>query len=67
MPGDRVLVREKVSGFLDGLANRKGKVKRRCRTVLQARAEALPARLPAPGKCTSHLGFGLARIHRWEA
>ena len=59
MPGDRVLVREKVSGFLDGLANRKGKVKRRCRTVLQARAEALPARLPAPGKCTSHLGFGL--------
>ena len=41
MPGDRVLVREKVSGFLDGLANRKGKVKRRCRTVLQARAEAL--------------------------
>ena len=24
----------------------------------------LPPRFPAPGKCTSHLGFGLARIHR---
>ena len=38
-PGTKVLVREKVSGFLDGLASRKGKVKRRCRTALQSRAE----------------------------
>ena len=37
--GTKVLVREKVSGFLDGLASRKGKVKRRCRTTLQSRAE----------------------------
>ena len=39
--GTRALVRERVSHFLAGLASRKDEVKRRCRTVLQSRAEGL--------------------------
>ena len=56
-------MRERVGKFLAGLSSRKDEVRRRCRTVLQSRAETLPRdsrpRFPAPGKCTSHLGFGL--------
>ena len=61
--GSRAAVQERVGKFLAGLSSRKDEVRRRCRTVPQSRAETLPARLPprfpAPGKCTSHLGFGL--------
>ena len=39
--GTRAAVQERVGNFLDGLSNRKDEVKRRCRTVLQSRAEAL--------------------------
>ena len=39
--GTRALVQERVSRFLAGLASRKDEVKRRCRTVLQSRAEGL--------------------------
>ena len=39
--GTRAAVQEKVGNFLDGLSNRKDEVKRRCRTILQSRAEAL--------------------------
>ena len=39
--GARALVQERVSHFLAGLASRKDEVKRRCRTVLQSRAEGL--------------------------
>ena len=39
--GNREAVRERVSGFLTGLTSRKGEAKRRCRMVLQSRAEAL--------------------------
>ena len=39
--GTRQAVQEQVSSFLAGLASRKDEVKRRCRTVLQSRAEAL--------------------------
>ncbi len=39
--GTREAVLEKVGGFLSGLACRKDEVRRRCRTVLQSRAEAL--------------------------
>ena len=39
--GSRVKVQERVGSFLAGLANRRGEVKRRCRTVLQSRANAL--------------------------
>ena len=37
----REAVQERVGGFLAGLASRKDEVRRRCRTVLQSRAEAL--------------------------
>lgn len=39
--GSRAVVQERVGDFLDGLASRKEEVRRRCRTVLQSRAEAL--------------------------
>ena len=39
--GSRAAVQERVGKFLAGLADRKDEVKRRCRTVLQSRAEAL--------------------------
>ncbi len=39
--GSRAAVREGVGDFLNGLASRKAEVRRRCRTVLQSRAEAL--------------------------
>ena len=57
--GTNAAVQGRVGKFLAGLSSRKDEVKRRCRTVLQSRAEALLAGFPAPGKCTSHLGFGL--------
>ena len=38
--GSRTAVQERVGKFLAGLAGRKDEVKRRCRTVLQSRAEA---------------------------
>ena len=39
--GTKSRVQEKVNNFLAGLASRKEEVKRRCRTVLQSRAERL--------------------------
>ena len=39
--GTKAAVQERVGNFLAGLRNRKCQVKRRCRTVLQSRAEAL--------------------------
>ena len=61
--GPRLWVQERVGNFLGGLASRRDEVKRRCRTVLQSRAERLPrnppARFPKTWKCTSHLGFSL--------
>ena len=39
--GTKAAVQERVGNFLAGLRNRKDQVKRRCRTVLQSRAEAL--------------------------
>ena len=39
--GNRAAVQERVGNFLAGLASRREKVIRRCRTVLQSRAEAL--------------------------
>ena len=39
--GSREAVQERVGGFLAGLASRNDKVRRRCRTFLQSRAEAL--------------------------
>ena len=66
--GTKVLVQERVGNFLQGLSSRKDEVKRRCRTVLQSRAETLRRDIqtpfPAYDKCTSHLGFGLAARRR---
>ena len=39
--GTKAAVQERVGNFLAGIRNRKCQVKRRCRTVLQSRAEAL--------------------------
>ncbi len=39
--GTREAVQERVGGFLAGLTNRPNEVRRRCRTVLQSRAESL--------------------------
>ena len=39
--GSKAAVRERVGNFLSGLASRKDEVRRRCRTVLQSKAEAL--------------------------
>ena len=39
--GSRVKVQERVGNFLAGLTTRRDEVRRRCRTVLQSRAEAL--------------------------
>ena len=39
--GTKALAQERVSGFLDGLASRKDEVKRRCRTLLQSKAEGM--------------------------
>ena len=64
--GSREAVQMRVGGFLAGLATRKDDVRRRCRTVLQSKAQALlrnsPPPFPAPNKCTSHLGFDLAHV-----
>ena len=40
--GAKEMVEEKVRNFFGGLASRKDEVKRRCRTVLQSRADRLP-------------------------
>ena len=40
--GSRAAVQERVGKFLAGLSSRKDEVRRRCRTVLQSRAETLP-------------------------
>ena len=44
--GTKDKVREHMGVFFQGLAERTDEVKRRCRTVLQARAEALVAANP---------------------
>lgn len=47
--GSKAAVQEKVGQFLAGLTHRKEEVRRRCRTVLQSRAEAiLPDSRPDP-------------------
>ena len=40
--GSRAAVQERVGKFLAGLSSRRDEVRRRCRTVLQSRAETLP-------------------------
>ena len=59
--GTRAAVQERVGSFLAGLANRPDEVRRRCRTVLQSRADSLQrnsrpdSQLPANAHPTSAL------------
>ena len=60
--GSKTLVRERVSTFLDGLASRKDEVKRRCRTVLQSRVEALLQDSQPDSKPPANAHFTLALV-----
>ena len=66
--GTKAQVQEKMYVFFGGLAHRKDEVKHRCRTLLQARADALMMKTATPfaiaAKCSSHLGFCLVRASR---
>jgi transposase len=53
--GTKAKVREKVGEFFRGLAHRADEVKRRCRTILQAQAEAFTAEVDAILLPTSHV------------
>ena len=57
--GSREAVQQRVSRFLAGLAGRKEEVRRRCRTALQSRAEALYGSASVPG--TQDLPVALCR------
>ena len=60
--GSKALVQERVSAFLDGLASRKDEVKRRCRTVLQSRVEALLQDSQPDSKPPANAHFTLALV-----
>ena len=49
--GTKALVKERVGNFLQGLSSRREEVKRRCRTVLQSRAERLLRDSPPGLRC----------------
>ena len=55
--GSRAAVRERVDSFLSGLVSRKDEVKRRCRTVLQSRAEALLSHSRRPANAHPNLAL----------
>ena len=61
--GSRPVVQEKVGKFLAGLSSREGRGETALLDGPAIKGRNTPARLPprfpAPGKCTSHLGFGL--------
>ena len=54
--GSREAVRERVGKFLAGLTSRKDEVRRRCRTVLQSRAESVlrDSRRESPHPANAH-------------
>ena len=55
--GTKALVQQRVGNFLAGLVSRRDEVRRRCRTVLQSRAEAL---LPnSPPQANAHFTLAL--------
>jgi transposase len=59
--GSAAVVREHVDRFFRGLAGRADEVKRRCRTVLHARADALAtSRLTSPGSVHADPALALA-------
>ena len=60
--GTRAAVQEKVGDFFTALTNRRREVKRRCRTVLQARAAELTGRLQADICGPPNVDFTLASV-----
>ena len=65
-------MQERVSQFLAGLTRRKDEVRRRCRTVLQSRTEALSGQPPGliHNSRQMHippwLWFSITAAHEWE-
>ena len=60
--GTKSLVQERVGNFLASLASRKEEVKRRCRTVLQSRAEGLLRDSQPPSQPTANAHPTLALV-----
>ena len=60
--GSKARVREKVGAFFQRLGERTVEVKQRCRTLLQAHAEALLATTSLPQQPTNHVGFTVALL-----
>ena len=60
--GTRAAVQERVGGFLTDLARRREEVKRRCRTVLQARAAELTRPVQAHPYDPTNVDFTLASV-----
>ena len=60
--GTKSLVQERVGNFLASLARRKEEVKRRCRTVLQSRAEGLLRDSQSPSQPTANAHPTLALV-----
>ena len=60
--GTRAAVREKVGGFFAHLVNRKEEVKRRRRTVLQARATEPTSAAQTGLSATANVDFTLALV-----
>ena len=60
--GTRAAVQEKVGDFFTNLTSRRDEVKRRCRTVLQARAEEMIGWAPADFTGPANVDFTLASV-----
>ena len=60
--GNRAAVREKVGGFFADLSHCREEVKRRCRTVLQARATELTSIAQADFLRPANVDFTLASV-----
>ena len=60
--GTRAAVREKVGGFFTDLTQRREEVKRRCRTVLQGKADELIGATPANPLRTANVDFTVASV-----
>ena len=60
--GTKAAVQEKVGDFFANLAGRRDEVKRRCRTVLQARAEEMIGCAPADFTGHANVDFTLASV-----
>ena len=60
--GSRPVVQERVGRFLDGLSRRKDEVRRRCRKVLQSRAEALARASWPDSRCPANAHPTLALV-----